>query len=137
MKRAEGEQQKGYREWTSSKGNQSKWFLDGNWYKADGLGYEALSEVLVSRLLEKTNIGDFVRYEYENLEREGVCRHGCRSCDFLEPEDDKLVSVERLFQAYKGESAARGILAFAQTKEKIRYVVNSKEGWDLPGMSHF
>ncbi len=49
MKRSEGEQKEGCREWTSSKGNQSKWFSDGNWYKADGLGYEALSEVLVSR----------------------------------------------------------------------------------------
>lgn len=30
---------------TSSKGNQNKWYASGKWYKEDGLGYEALSEV--------------------------------------------------------------------------------------------
>lgn len=49
--------------WTSSKGNQNKWFDGKNWYKEDGLGYEALSEVLVSRLLERTTVETFVRYE--------------------------------------------------------------------------
>ena len=36
---------------TSSKGNQNKWCKNGKWYKVDGLGYEALSEVVVSHLL--------------------------------------------------------------------------------------
>lgn len=48
---------------TSSKGNQNKWHRNGIWYKADGLGYEALAEILVSGLLQKTNIGYFVKYE--------------------------------------------------------------------------
>ena len=34
---------------TSSKGNQSKWCADGIWYKADGLGYETLSEVVMRK----------------------------------------------------------------------------------------
>ncbi len=112
------------REWTSSKGNQTKWFDRGVWYKEDSLGYEALAEVLVSRMLKKTNAGFFVPYEYEELKRGGILRHGCRAGDFLEPEDDKLISVERLFQAYRGESAARGILAFERIEDKIRYVVD-------------
>ncbi|MCH5184564.1 MAG: hypothetical protein J1F64_00420 [Oscillospiraceae bacterium] len=43
---------------TSSKGNQEKWFdADTNkWYKLDQFGYEALSETLISKLLEKSNI---------------------------------------------------------------------------------
>ena len=59
---------------TSSKGNQEKWFdgISGLWYKRDQFGYESLSEVLVSRLLERSNVESdfpfrFVRYEMERL----------------------------------------------------------------------
>ena len=36
---------------TSSKGNQEKWFDSDfqKWYKVDRLGYEALSETVISR----------------------------------------------------------------------------------------
>ena len=34
----------------TSKGDQPKWQWKGKWYKADYMGYEALSEVLISRL---------------------------------------------------------------------------------------
>ena len=40
----------------TSKGNQLKWKLGDQWYKADHMGYEGLSEVLVSRLLHKTEL---------------------------------------------------------------------------------
>ena len=43
---------------TSSKGNQEKWYdkeMD-KWYKLDQFGYEALSETLISKLLERSNI---------------------------------------------------------------------------------
>ena len=40
---------------TSSKGNQNKWCKNGKWYKVDGLGYEALSEVVVSHFIKKIN----------------------------------------------------------------------------------
>ena len=33
----------------TSKGDQPKWKQSGNWYKADHMGYEALSEIIVSR----------------------------------------------------------------------------------------
>ena len=36
----------------SSKGNQLKWNIDDTWYKADGLGYEGLSEVVSSAFFE-------------------------------------------------------------------------------------
>ena len=94
---------------TFSKGNQNKWCVDGIWYKADGLGYEALAEILVSRLLEKVNLAHYVHYKYEPLEWEGVVYHGCRSLDFMTAEDDKIVSVERLFQTFEGESAAKAV----------------------------
>lgn len=34
----------------TSKGDQLKWKIDDRWYKADYMGYEGLSEVLVSDL---------------------------------------------------------------------------------------
>ena len=34
----------------TSKGNQPKWHIGDNWYKADHMGYEALSEYVVSYL---------------------------------------------------------------------------------------
>ena len=38
----------------TSKGDQPKWQVRGNWYKADHMGYEALVEVLISGLLRKS-----------------------------------------------------------------------------------
>lgn len=112
---------------TSSKGNQNKWRIEGIWYKADGLGYEALSEIMVSRLLKKTSIGHFVSYEYEPLEWNTGILRGCRSEDFLTSEDDKLVSVERLFQTFEGRSAAKAILDYGEISDRIRYVAERAE----------
>ena len=43
---------------TSSKGNQEKWFdrETDKWYKLDQFGYEGLSESIISKLLENSNI---------------------------------------------------------------------------------
>ena len=40
----------------SSKGNQFKWPADGGWYKADHMGYESLAEIVVSRLLQQSEM---------------------------------------------------------------------------------
>ncbi len=113
--------------WTSSKGNQNKWCIDGVWYKEDGLGYEALAEVLISRLLEKSNVDNYVAYDYEWLDKNGCLRRGCRSKSFMLPEDDKTVSVDRLFQLYYGESAANAVLKFPEIEDRVRYVADSVE----------
>ena len=39
----------------TSKGNQPKWYVHDKWYKADHMGYEALAEYVVSKLLKKSN----------------------------------------------------------------------------------
>lgn len=120
---------------TSSKGNQNKWRIGGVWYKSDGLGYEALSEIFVSRLLEKTNVGQFVHYEYEPLERDGVILPGCKSMDFMTEEDDKIISVERLFQSFQGESAAKAVLKYSETADRIQFVAERVE--QCTGLCHF
>ena len=58
---------------SNSKGNQVKWLHDGWYYKQDLLGYEALSEVVASRLAVHTNLAEFGITEYE------PCRHPLKS----------------------------------------------------------
>ena len=72
----------------SSKGNQLKWFQGKLWYKADYLGYEALSEFVVSELLDKTNVQNFVKYrlvriQYHQQEFIGVLRNQMRKYEYL------------------------------------------------------
>lgn len=43
------------------------------------------------------------------------------------PVVDKVVSVERLFQAYERQSAAKAVLAYEEPIDKIRYVVRTVE----------
>ena len=54
---------------TSSKGNQEKWFdSDTNkWYKLDQFGYEALTETVISKLLEKSNIESDTPFSFAPL----------------------------------------------------------------------
>ena len=44
----------------SSKGNQLKFGIDNKWYKADFLGYEGAAEYAASKLLEQSNIMEYV-----------------------------------------------------------------------------
>lgn len=122
-------------EHTSSKGNQNKWYKDGWWYKEDGLGYESLSEIVVSALLKKTSIEPFVSYEYAEIVHGDQKLCGCRSRDFMEESDDRVIPVERLFLAYEGEGASQALLAFRDIKERIRYVVDVVER--VTGLSDF
>lgn len=104
----------------SSKGNQLKWKQDGFWYKADQFGYESLSEVVTSRLLELSNIeGVTSYYPTAIVYREKVFR-GCRSQDFRKPEE-LLVPIERLFRNYTSVGLAKQIARIADVKERIKY----------------
>ena len=75
----------------------------------------------------KTNVRRGIKYEYMKLQRDGRMYHGCVSDNFMESDDDKIISVERLFQAYKGQSAARAILAYDEVIDRIRYVAKVVE----------
>lgn len=107
---------------TSSKGNQNKWCRDGKWYKVDGLGYEALAEVVISHLLRKSTITSYVLYEYESVEIDNHKYNACVSMDFMQNDDDKVVSVERLFHAKFGQSAAKEILKYSELYDQMKYV---------------
>lgn len=64
---------------TSTKGNQKKWKKDNYWFKADGLGYESLSEYIVSSLLKYTNVNNYVDYDIVNINYHNKLMIGCRS----------------------------------------------------------
>lgn len=121
----------------TSKGDQPKWQLRGNWYKADHMGYEALSEVLVSRLLEKSNIGAFVRYEPVRIIRDGKAVPGCESGNFRAA-DEMLVPFERLHRAYKGYGLALALAGMGGPAERIAYTVDFVQSvTGLAGMGEY
>lgn len=110
----------------TSKGNQPKWLLDGDWYKADHMGCETLSEVLTSRLLAHSNIQNYVCYE-PVLIRDGDETHiACKSSNFQQ-RDEMLVPIERLYRAYHGQSLVRKLAGIPDVTEQIRYTVEFVE----------
>ena len=110
----------------SSKGDQPKWHLDGKWYKADHMGYEALSEVLVSRLLMKSNVTELVSYAPVLICYQDKEVAGCVSESF-QGKDEMLIPFERLHRAYKGHGLAEVLSGFAEPQERIRYTVDFLE----------
>lgn len=109
----------------SSKGNQLKWYFNGKWYKADYLGYESLAEHIVSRLLEKTNVSNFVRYSVATVKKAGHDLVCCVSDDFLE-NGEEIITLQKLFRTYKGVEINQHI-ASLPIKEAMAYVVDNVE----------
>lgn len=107
----------------TSKGDQPKWRLGDRWYKADHMGYEALAEVLVSRLLKQSNVPDFVEYEPVLIRYQGKEIPGCASKNFRR-KDEMLVPFERLHRAYKGQGLAAGLGGINEPQDRIRYTVD-------------
>lgn len=110
----------------SSKGNQSKWLVENKWYKADHMGYEALSEVLISELLSKTNIRNYVAYMPTFIEYNDKLLTGCYSENFKK-DNETIYTLEKLFRAYTGRSLAKELTAYTETKDKIYHTVDFLE----------
>ena len=115
---------------TSSKGNQEKWFDEktGRWYKLDQFGYEALSETVISTLLERSNIETdfpfrFVRYQMERLNVHGRDRTGCSSENFLQP-GQSVVTLSRLFRQEYHHSLAELLGKLSSDKKRIEWLAN-------------
>ena len=110
----------------TSKGDQPKWQRDGKWYKADHMGYEALAEVVVSQLLKKSNVPEFVEYKPILIDYDGKGLAGCVS-DSFRGKDEMLVPFERLHRAYKGVGLANALAKYYEPIDKIRYTVDFVE----------
>ena len=118
----------------SSKGNQPKWCVKSIWYKADHMGYEGLAEVVISRLLKKTNITNFVEYYPVKIEFSNYNRNGCYSYNFLK-KDEELVPIERLHRLYEGVGLSVKLKEIKSVKEKISYTVDFVE--KVTGLKNF
>ena len=111
----------------TSKGDQLKWKIDDRWYKADYMGYEGLSQVLVSDLLQKSTCPfPFVEYDAAVIEYNGKIFQGCSSLDFLKA-NQVLIPLEKLYRRYTGESLAVKLSDFADVSERIQYLVTQVE----------
>ena len=110
----------------TSKGDQPKWQWQGKWYKADYMGYEALSEVLISRLLKQSNVSGFVEYGPVWIRYRGKELSGCVSDNFRD-KDEMLVPLERLYRAYNGRGLAETLGKMREPKERIRYTTEFLE----------
>lgn len=107
----------------SSKGNQPKWRMNEKWYKADHMGYEALSEILISRLLKYSNADSYVSYDEVKISYDGKEVPGCVSTSFQE-KHELLIPFERLHRAYKGIGMAAALAKYNDTTKRVQYAVD-------------
>ena len=108
----------------SSKGNQLKWKSGDVWYKADYTGYEGLAEYMVSHLLEYSTMAreNYILYDTEEIRYQQVRYTGCKSINFLQ-EGWQMITLERLFQSYYGESLNKSIYSLKNPEERVRFTV--------------
>lgn len=107
----------------TSKGNQPKWHINNKWYKADHMGYEALAEYVVSELLKKSNIHNFVVYDLVEIKYDNKISNGCVSDNFRE-DYEMLVPIEKLHRQYFGKGLADVLSDKESIEDKIKYTVN-------------
>ena len=120
----------------SSKGNQLKWSNGGLWYKADYTGYEGLTEYVVSHLLQKSSLKkeEYVLYELEEMRYKSQIYRGVKSKDFLN-DDWQIITLERLFQNFFGQSLYQSIYKISDHEERLRFLVSQVER--MTGMRSF
>lgn len=106
----------------SSKGNQLKFQIDDFWYKGDFLGYEGAAEIVTSELLKNSNVKNFVKYSYKEIEYNNQKINGCVSTNFLK-QNESLITAERLYKSLTNNSLSED-LAKMPLENKIKYFVN-------------
>ena len=118
----------------TSKGDQPKWHIGDDWYKADHMGYEALSEVMVSWMLEHSTIKDFVAYAPVMIQSSDKTYVGCQSKNFRQ-EGEMLLPLEKLHRAYFGIGLAKKLAEIPEVEERSRYTVSFVE--ETTGLTDF
>lgn len=120
----------------SSKGNQLKWENEGIWYKADYTGYEGLAEYMISHLLKKSTLteNEFVCYNLEKIKYGTVIYNGVKSKNFPS-EDWQIITLERLFRNFFGESLYKSLYRIPEHKERLQFLVQQVER--MTGLRNF
>ncbi|MEE1032629.1 MAG: hypothetical protein U0L12_10900 [Ruminococcus sp.] len=120
----------------SSKGNQLKWENHGIWYKADCTGYEGLAEYMISHLLQKSTLlqEEYVLYDLEQMKYKSNTYIGVKSENFLR-EGWQLITLERLFNSFFGESLYKSIYKIGDYEKRLRFLVTQFER--ITGLKNF
>ena len=126
---------------TSSKGNQEKWFDSDfqKWYKVDRLGYEALSETVISRLLEKSNIKKDTPFTFVSNEMEKVLvhnrkRNACVSKNFLN-EGQTIITVSHILKQYTSGNIMNKLRNLPSDKKRVEYIAETVK--EITGLESF
>lgn len=124
---------------TSSKGNQEKWQDGRRWYKLDQFGYEALTEALISTLLEHSNIETdtafrFTRYRMERLNVHGRERTGCSSESFLLP-GQSIITLSHLLKRQLGTPLRDVLGRLSSDKKRVAYLAEATA--EYTGLTEF
>lgn len=118
----------------SSKGNQLKWKHEDKWYKADHMGYEGLSEVIISRLLQKSNVNNFVKYSKVEISYYDKTFHGCCSENFLSPTEE-LITVNKLYRQITGRELSKEVARIPELQDRIVFFMEVIG--EMTGLKHF
>ena len=100
-----------------------KFFHQGYWYKTDTSGYEGEAEYLVSKLLEYSNVDDFVKYERCIIIVEGMSKMGCRSRNFLK-NGESFLSFQHLYEMYHGKKLSDEMMKYYELIDRIKFVID-------------
>lgn len=107
---------------SSSRGNQLKWMRNGECIKLDCLGYEGIAEFFVSKLLEYTDVTDFVQYSKCVVVEDGVrLGNGCKSADFLH--DDIEVTFGQILDS--------NLVGYSASYDEVRDIILDETGVDV------
>ncbi len=135
---------------SASLGTQPKWHIGNQWFKQDfDDADQALSEVIVSRILEKSNLAanpltneqDFVKYDFAKIVFNNKAYPGCVSQDFKR-EHEEFIPLENYIAQLTGTSLLLVSSQLARTSKDdparpIRNFVDIVTQNGLPGYEKF
>jgi hypothetical protein len=120
---------------TSSKGDQSKWFIGDKWIKKNTLGYESAAESISSLVLQNSTLPPSQYIVYHPciiVDANGLSTEGCYSIDFRGKKQE--VTLERLFEAnFETSDLILGNTGYS-TEDKFNAIIekiNSFTGLDV------
>lgn len=109
---------------STSKGNQVKWVTEGEFVKADTMGYESIAEALVSDWLGYIEGIDYVDYYFCKILEDGTEHLGCYSHNMLK-ENEFVFSVHRILEKLYGRYDIERYLKKYSGEGLVDFVVKS------------
>lgn len=103
----------------TSKGNQSKFIKDGWFYKEDNMGYESISEALVSEFLSFIDGVEYIDYYLELVEKDGKSVECCKS-KVYNTDNENFISVGKILKVYANKKDLSNLTG----KALLDYVVD-------------